>query len=324
LVLDAQTPSLKRLFRLKNLALMIAPNRVRAILNWRIGGAAPELKRVMTQEPTSNMLINFVDGAIELNGLDIGRAHVDTHDSKFVRYAKVRGRKLWEWKSLARLRGEIAVLGAAKSTIAISQVEAGFFRVLFGDRPVHLIPSYVAPRVPSETLDGVKTTDLLFVGSNNSYNRDGLKKFIRSNDTLLRARTLAVAGSVCSDNELKVLAAAYPNIRLLGWVDDLADLYRTAALVIAPVDGTGLNIKVLEALEHGKPVLASDHARHALPPGHDDCVFAIEVGTIDDFLEDPGRLGMAEKAAFEFARGPQMRGDIASLTRSLESAERST
>ena len=37
--------------------------------------------------------------------------------------------------------------------------------------------------------------------------------------------------------------------------------------MICPVEGTGANIKVLEALAYGKPVFACESAISGLPPG---------------------------------------------------------
>jgi len=46
-------------------------------------------------------------------------------------------------------------------------------------------------------------------------------------------------------------------IRYSGWVDDLDDVYRKARVIINPtIAGTGLKIKSVQALAHGKPLVA--------------------------------------------------------------------
>jgi hypothetical protein len=59
---------------------------------------------------------------------------------------------------------------------------------------------------------------------------------------------------------------------LLPQVPDPADFYEAVACVLNPmVPGTGLKIKTVEALAHGKPVLGTRHAFSGLPaehPGH--------------------------------------------------------
>jgi glycosyltransferase involved in cell wall biosynthesis len=50
-------------------------------------------------------------------------------------------------------------------------------------------------------------------------------------------------------------------IRLLGFVDSLAEVYDRAALVIAPIHfGGGTQIKVIDALAHGRPLVATRFA----------------------------------------------------------------
>lgn len=61
-----------------------------------------------------------------------------------------------------------------------------------------------------------------------------------------------------------------PGVRLLGWVDDLDDLYRRAHAVFAPIDsGSGSCIKVLESLLHARACLGPPFALRAVQPG--DC-----------------------------------------------------
>lgn len=61
-----------------------------------------------------------------------------------------------------------------------------------------------------------------------------------------------------------------PGVRLLGWVDDLDDLYRRAHAVFAPIDsGSGSCIKVLEALLQARACLGPPFALRAVLP--QDC-----------------------------------------------------
>lgn len=61
-----------------------------------------------------------------------------------------------------------------------------------------------------------------------------------------------------------------PGVRLLGWVDDLDDLYRRAHAVFAPVEsGSGSCVKVVEALLQARACLGPAFALRAVPP--EDC-----------------------------------------------------
>jgi glycosyltransferase involved in cell wall biosynthesis len=57
----------------------------------------------------------------------------------------------------------------------------------------------------------------------------------------------------------------HPDIRVLGFVDDLAEVYRRASLLIAPMQaGGGTRIKVLEAAAFGLATVASAQAADGL------------------------------------------------------------
>ncbi len=56
----------------------------------------------------------------------------------------------------------------------------------------------------------------------------------------------------------KVLALASPNIEVTGFVEDIAQMYNAASVVVAPLRfGAGTQNKVLEALAMGVPVVCS-------------------------------------------------------------------
>jgi glycosyltransferase involved in cell wall biosynthesis len=56
-------------------------------------------------------------------------------------------------------------------------------------------------------------------------------------------------------------------VRNLGQLADPTSFYRDVGLVVAPIAlGGGMKVKVVEALAHGRPVLASPEAAEGLPP----------------------------------------------------------
>ncbi len=103
---------------------------------------------------------------------------------------------------------------------------------------------------------------MLFVGALNpdTPNEDGLLWFVREVlprvcERLPQGLVLSVVGE-CRSNKIAALAAS--DIQLLGRVDDLAPLYDTARLFVAPVRfAGGVPAKVIEAAGNGLPVVAS-------------------------------------------------------------------
>ena len=117
---------------------------------------------------------------------------------------------------------------------------------------------------------------ILFVGSfNHSPNIDGIEWFAREvlpslRDTTRRNFEVHVVGGGLSAEKEDFLQAR--GIRVLGWVQDLAPIYESTDVVIAPIRfGAGLKGKILEAAKHGKPIVATDIAMEGftLSPGDD-------------------------------------------------------
>ena len=106
----------------------------------------------------------------------------------------------------------------------------------------------------------------LYVASNNARNRKGLDDFLRLAwpriHRLAPHAELWVVGSVSDvvgDREVA-------GVKVLGRVDDLRARYEGASLVINPaVAGTGLKIKILEALCHFRPVVTWPAGVDGLP-----------------------------------------------------------
>lgn len=72
----------------------------------------------------------------------------------------------------------------------------------------------------------------------------------------------------------------YKNVFVLGTVDDLAEVYRKADVVVCPIWlGSGMKVKVAEALMHGKEILGTEEAL----VGYDD-LKACTCNNADDFI----------------------------------------
>ena len=148
--------------------------------------------------------------------------------------------------------------------------------------------------------------DLLMVGSSNHMNVQGLIWFgQRVLPLLLTAQPalrVAVAGGVCA------ATPDMPGLIKLGVVPDLAAVYACTHLAINPVQsGTGLNIKSVEALGFGMPLLATSSgsrglttaAGHAMVVADSPAGFAQAALTL---LTDADALARLSEAAQVFAK----------------------
>ena len=150
---------------------------------------------------------------------------------------------------------EIAMLARADAVIAIQSAEAGFVEAHVPDTRAILAPMAAASVAQAQP---GRADRILFVGSNTAPNSVGLQWFFDSVWPRVRAgwpdARLDVAGSV---------ARAFPRggpggVGFLGLVDDLDPLYADAGIVISPLTfGSGLKIKLVEALAKGKAIVAT-------------------------------------------------------------------
>ncbi|KRB86219.1 hypothetical protein ASE00_05680 [Sphingomonas sp. Root710] len=195
---------------------------------------------------------------------------------------------------------ELALLGRADAVIAIQAAEAGFVRRALPHSAVVLAPMAAHP---VEAAQPGLSDRLLFVGSNTAPNVHGLRWFIETVWPDLHAArpgvVLDVAGAV---------AAAFPaggpeGVVFHGLVDDLAPFYARAGVVISPLlHGSGLKIKLIEALARGKATVATavtlqgveETAGPAVARADDSPAFLAAILQLID--SDEARGALAERA----------------------------
>lgn len=152
---------------------------------------------------------------------------------------------------------EVAMLARAGTVIAIQQDEADFVAGALPQARVILAPGTRTPEAPQASPGAPHR--LLFVGSRTAPNSDGLAWFLdKVWPTVLAAAPetrLDVVGTVAAD----FAGARVPDgVRMHGLVPSLETFYQRAGIVIAPLRfGSGLKIKLVEALAWGKPMVVS-------------------------------------------------------------------
>jgi len=177
--------------------------------------------------------------------------------------------------------------------------------------------------------DGLATPyDFAFVGGDSAQNRMSLEHFARvcQSAAFRRANTwsLAIAGSIGRSGIARRMAAGNPRVRLLGEVDNLVAVYHGCKIVVGTIPkGSGIKVKVVEAMNFGKPVLATRKALEGIPCEHGKNVLILEEmegilagGWLDALLSDTDRLREIGRKAAENVR------DVFSNERCLGPLER--
>ena len=155
---------------------------------------------------------------------------------------------------------EMHWLSAADTVLAAQEREAEAIRPRVSAR-VLVTPVVLEPRALGELR--VAPGRCLFVGSNILPNQTGLQFLLHSVWPRVRAEvpgaTLAVAGTVGQSlGGSEAVSVASLGIELLGVVPSLEGEYARAAVCLVPLLlGTGIKIKLLEALGFGKAVVST-------------------------------------------------------------------
>jgi hypothetical protein len=232
------------------------------------------------------------------------RKLLDTHDvfSDRFRLYRRHGQANEFFSTGAAEEGK--ALDRSDAVLAIQEWDASHFRSLTA-RPVavvgHLAPAVDAP--PS----GPRSPSILFVGGPMGINVHGVTWFVDGVLPAVRARVpeaeLWLAGGI-GDR----MRAPAPGVRRLGFVDSLADAYGRAAVVINPQQfGTGLSIKSVDALLHGRPLVTTVSGARGLEDGAGTAF--LQASSAEEFAEvvvgllrDTAQAAALARRAAAFAR----------------------
>lgn len=223
--------------------------------DWYYPGMTDVLREIRKKVEPDVVLVEYVfmSKAMECFGPDTLKI-LDTHDvfgNRARLFFKNNKRPMWFYTSEDEEKKGVE---RADLILAIQSREAEYFKNLTKNRILtvgHLI-------TPGET-GAIQTPfppRLLFVGSSNHSNIDGINWFLEHVFSILQEQypriELIVVGTVCN------LIKKSPGVHLAGTVGDLAPYYKNASVVINPLQfGTGLKIKSLEALAMKRPLVTT-------------------------------------------------------------------
>ena len=218
------------------------------------------LRRLLRRVDARAILVDFATTLPVLDGLSVSersrlRVAVLTHNLIYRRTELYRERGLpLDFRGLTR-EEEAALLRRADVIVAIQEREAAEFRKLVPDRKVVVVPMPVNSLQSRAEKDTGKRC--LFIGGHSGHNLDGLNWFLREVWPVVLARNpdadFDVVGTVGN-----AVPADAPKVHVYGQQDDLSTIYNQATVCIVPLRfGTGLKIKLVEAMVHGRVVVTT-------------------------------------------------------------------
>jgi glycosyltransferase involved in cell wall biosynthesis len=200
------------------------------------------------------------------------RAHVilEEHNVEWQIFARLAAgarlslRPALDWEARTLRRFERVVLRSVDATIAISEADAKALNSLAGIQPIS-VPTYIEPE--SRRAETCHKPALSYTGHLAwQPNTLGLDWFCRDVWPGVRRQvpdaTLTIAGPGLPRERDGVItvppAWQVPGIATVGYVDDLEQLYGSSLAMVAPIlGGSGVRMKLLEAMRAGMPTVTT-------------------------------------------------------------------
>lgn len=213
--------------------------------------AKEEFKNIFNKKKYDIIIINyeFWTGLIDDSSMKNTFKIIDTHDW-------ITLNEFYKNKSLdigKRFNEEINNLSKYDNIITISEDENLVFGKFLGEKVINIFPSF-----PSHFEKGNpdKKYDLIFVGSENIFNIQSIQWFFENVHPLLpKDIKIIIIGRICKHVEKR------EGIELVEFAENLEEYYIQSKIAICPMlEGTGIKIKVIEALSYGLPIVGTERA----------------------------------------------------------------
>ncbi len=198
---------------------------------------------------------------------------------------------------------EIEALASADLLVAIQSEEARTLRAMMPEKEVVIAghaQKVVAPFYHSPIAD--EGPNVMFVGNDYDPSNRGVALFLEkawpSVRSALPTARLTLVGNICS-----VIPDDIDGVFKAGVVPDLDPQYQEANVVINPtLYGSGQKIKSIEAIVHGRCLVASEAGLLGLEAGAPVIQSEVEdmAAPIIELLEDPGRRRILERDAHRY------------------------
>lgn len=232
-------------------------------------------------EETTKMSLNLIQteniGQMFVDGSNLGEI-VSAVTKKFPNvetstfFHNVEARFFWGSLRQSKTLRALAVLVAnylaerkavrhSAKVICLSDRDSGLLYKLYGRGATHLAPMALQDKLPADYVlrpTPPKEKFALFVGGIFYANRAGISWFVKHVVPRIQIKIYIVGRGF---EDLKQELEREGQVEVIGAVDSLADWYRNAYFVIAPIfDGSGMKTKVAEALMFGKKIIGTPEA----------------------------------------------------------------
>lgn len=171
---------------------------------------------------------------------------IDTHDFLTAHFKKSKYFNIGKY-----FEKEITIAKYFDFIITISIEEKYIFSQFIEEKKV----IYASHGLKSNFETYQKKYDIVYVASDNEHNRFGINWFFENVYTLLpKEFQICIIGKINNFMDL----GKYSNVTQIEFVEVIDEIYKKSKIAICPIfSGTGIKIKVLEALSYGIPVVCN-------------------------------------------------------------------
>lgn len=177
-----------------------------------------------------------------------------------------RTKKMWRLRELLNKKAEMSILKKADAIISISQRDTEYFKNEMGITTpiIQSYPHYSFKCVKQEKDCAELSYSLLIVGTMNWFpNISGTVRFTERVFNKLSQNSPEIDLYIVGKNPTDEIIALGANkkVHITGFVENIDEYYRKCDIAIIPVyEGTGIKIKLVEALGKGIPVISTEFA----------------------------------------------------------------
>lgn len=208
-------------------------------------------------------------------------------------------------------RAEARIVRDFDTSLLVNGDEVQRLRRLSGSDAVRVVHGMLPPVDPPVRAPAAPP-ELVFLGRLNiPHNDDAICAFLRTAFGEIVRRhpdvRLRIVGRDPSDTLLALVQRHRPNVVLEGFVADLDEVFATATASLAPLRfGSGVKIKMLDAMARGLPTVATTVSVEGIPvdaDGADGCVVSDDLAAWPDLVDeliDPTVNAQRSKAALAF------------------------
>ncbi|MFI5171368.1 MAG: glycosyltransferase family 4 protein, partial [Chitinophagales bacterium] len=210
-------------------------------------------------------------------------------------FLKMQSRKLIAY--------EKQIVNFAEAIVPISISDAGYYKTFFTENKIKYSPTGIdINTIDLKEQDPAEVKDIYFLGGLDWLpNIEGLHWFIKNVFPQIRALYPEIKFHIAgrnAGNDLKQMNE--PGVVFHGEVDDALQFILDKLLCVVPLlSGSGMKLKIIEAMAAAKPVVTSPKGAQGMPPGIDE--FIEIVHTPLHWIDAIGRIILDKEAALKKA-----------------------